>query len=242
MSNRHLCRAATWQASSRVKHGSRKKSLLRGGRRQPRVTRHRVIRVGKGTGFGFPESGHELVDTPTSLSAVYPCASPYSHTSPDTQGKPFLIQLRGWLSRHPELQQQLPHDPVSLPGFGRGPSQARVFLPLCFLLLIIVSGHYATHSMSQRPRLRARVILRKLTNSSSSIARPPSFLPTSLLFTTRLSRTRTRFSLSFPSTSTPFPANSARTSLTHVTIRRRVTFPSLPPLLPWHPPFRSLPP
>ena len=57
------------------------------------LTGHRVIRVGKGTGFGFSVSGHELVDTPTSFTAVYACASPYSHTSPDTQGKPFLIRL-----------------------------------------------------------------------------------------------------------------------------------------------------
>lgn len=43
--------------------------------------------------FSVSGHGHELVDTPTSFTAVYACAPPYSHTSPDTQGKPFLIQL-----------------------------------------------------------------------------------------------------------------------------------------------------
>jgi hypothetical protein len=122
MSNRHLCRASSPTTGA----ARRTMSFFRGGRRQAEsdssLTRHRVIHVGKGTGFGFPESDHELVDTPTSFSAIHPCAPPYSHTSPDTQGKPFFIQLRRWLSRHQQLQQQPPHDPVSLPGFGRGPS------------------------------------------------------------------------------------------------------------------------
>ncbi len=56
-------------------------------------TSSRVIGVGNGTGSGFSVSGHVLIDTPASFTAVHACAPPYSHTSPDTQGKPFLIQL-----------------------------------------------------------------------------------------------------------------------------------------------------
>jgi hypothetical protein len=48
--------------------------------------------------------------------------------------------------------------------FRRGPSQARAPLSSSHLVLIVVSGCYATYSMSQRPCLRERVVSRKLTN------------------------------------------------------------------------------
>src|SRR6267154_1569353 len=98
----------------------------------------------------------------------------------------------------------------------------------------VVSGLYATHSMSQRPRLAARVVSRKLINSLSSIAPLPSFPPTSSPFTTLHSRTQTRHLHSYPSTSTPSPSNSARISRTRATTQRRVMsmFHLHPPSLP----------
>jgi hypothetical protein len=122
---------------------------------------------------------------------------------------------------------------------------AYIPLPLSFSLADLVSGLYATHSTSQRPRLAARVISRKLTNSPSSTAPLPSFPPTSSPFTTRLSQTQMRHLYSSPLTSIPFPANSARISRTRATTQRRVMsmfhprHPSLP--LRWGLPYRFPP-
>ena len=118
-------------------------------------------------------------------------------------------------------------------------------LPVSFSLADFVSGLYAMHSTSQRPRLVARAASRKPTNSPSLIAPLPSFPPTSSPFTTRLSQTQTRHLHSSPSTSIPSPANSARISQTHATTQRRVTsifhprHTSLP--LRWGPPCRFPP-
>ena len=119
------------------------------------------------------------------------------------------------------------------------------YIPLSFSLADLVSGLYATHSTSQRPRLAARVISRKLTNSPSSTAPLSSFPPTSSPFTTRLSQTQMRHLHSSPLTSIPFPANSARISRTRATTQRRVMsmfhprHPSLP--LRWGLPYRFPP-
>jgi hypothetical protein len=113
------------------------------------------------------------------------------------------------------------------------------YVPLPLSPADFLSGHYATHSTSQRPCLAARVISRKLTNSPSSIAHLPSFPPTSLPFTTRLSRTQTRHLHSSPSTLIPSHANSARISRTRATTQRRVM--SMPHCHPSLPRQRSLP-
>lgn len=200
--------------------------------------RHRVIDVGKGTGFGF-------------LGAVMSSSIPQRH-SPQFTPAPLPIPTRrpthranrslsssedGSLDTHSSsnshLMTQYPYhdsdeDPLRRLFLFFSPSS----------LLIIISGPYATHSTSQRPRLRPRVTSRKLTNSLSSIAPLPSFPPTSSPFTTRLSRTQTRPSLSSPSTLTPFPPNSARTSPARATTLLRGASPSHLPPLRWRPPCR----
>jgi hypothetical protein len=89
---------------------------------------------------------------------------------------------------------------------------AYIHLPLSFSPAHVVSGLYATQSMSQRPRLAPRVVSRKLTNSPFSIAPLLSFPPISSPFTMCLSRTQTHHLHSYPSTSIPSPLNSARIS------------------------------